>query len=863
MLQNTAVTLEHRNQEKKCEIEDCESCSNDEIIRFEKLTHAQQAQIRKQTDKSVFCKKHQNKQFKLFKLRQFQCCDPLGVHKVGVRADLREIGGEDFHDYGHILDVAPGQKVCRNCRTSTLPDYLRDYYGNSENCRSNESQNTLNILEDSPMDSPSHSETTSSAGYSGDLKTQNAREVIKEVSKTLGVLNTDMRLTHKRCLNETFDQITESLTKKMRILNPRFEESSTLAEEARRYREIIDQLLEKLSNCENSRERYLLLSVLPKRWSAYQIRKIMGVSQNTAKRAKELVENQGILCLVPSKSEKVLNPEVLKLIEDFYTSDDKSRIQPEKNDYVPVLINRERVRIQERLHSCNLKECYQNFKDEHSEVSVGFSRFAEARPPYVILAGATGTHTVCVCKIHQNFELLIHALDLESINDQLRKWNYKDILARIICSSSTHKCYLRKFPSCPDIHVIVDEITRMLRHESINEITLKQWTNVDRSALETFTQKLPQVMTTVLQSLPNLLKHDFIAKQQFLSVKGEKKSLAPGEGANVNARNLEGEAPLMGAVKYQSHHFTKYLIEKGARMDETRNENLSASRIPYNRRLKLQIKTLSARRAELHPYPGYIIPFSYLCPVLVPESYWIIREMIRLGTTGGHVSLVDRDLIFSEGESTLQFAQFDEEIEEMRDIQFGQNRTLLDISEKPEEFATNFMRDKRIIRNIEVIDVEFEFPNFYKILTTTGLILSIITTAYWTRQARLDLLRNGSCQTGPLQYLNRAEVNVPTDGMFYQFYNDYRRATLSEEPSYSKPVERSTHDNFDTLSRTNTPFKTEVGYDEPRILRIPRSGHDSRHTMPIHGQPSRQMNDHDYDLPRHKQNAQTNFYPHT
>ncbi|KAJ8677176.1 hypothetical protein QAD02_012963 [Eretmocerus hayati] len=439
------------DQEKKCEIEDCESCSNDEIIRFEELTHAQQAQIRKQTDKSVFCKKHLNKQFKLFKLCQFQCCDPLGVHKVGVRADLRGIGEEDFHDHGHILDVAPGQTVCQNCRTSTLPDYLRDYYENSENCRSR---------------------------YSGDLETQNAREVIKEVSKTLGVLNADMRLTHKKCLNETFDQITESLTKKMRILNPRFEGSSISAEEARCYREIIDQ--QKLSNCGNSGERYSLLSVLPKKRSAYQIQEIMGVSQATVKRAKKLVENQGILCLVPSKSGKMLNPEVLDMIEDFYTSDGKSRIQPGKNDYVPVLINRERVEIQKKLLSCNLKECYQSFKDEHPEVSVGFSRFAEALPPYVILAGATGTHTVCVCKIHKNFKLLIHALDLESIDDQLRKWDYKDILARIICSSPTHECYLRKCLSCPDIHVIVHEITRMLRRESINVITSKQWTNVDR-----------------------------------------------------------------------------------------------------------------------------------------------------------------------------------------------------------------------------------------------------------------------------------------------------------------------------------------------------------------------------------------------
>ncbi|KAJ8674049.1 hypothetical protein QAD02_005311 [Eretmocerus hayati] len=190
------------------------------------------------------------------------------------------------------------------------------------------------------------------------------------------------------------------------------------------------------------------------------------------------------------------------------------------------------------------------------------------------------------------------------------------------------------------------------------------------------------------------------------------------EGANVDARNLEGETPLMGAVEYQSHHFTKYLIEKGARVDETRNDNLSALHIAYNRRQELQIETLLARRAKLDPDPGYIIPFFYSCPVLVPESYWIIREMVRLEMTGGHVSLVDTDLIFSEGESTLQFAQFHEEVEKMRDLKFGQNRTLLDIFEKPEEFAANIMRDKRIIRKIEAIDVEVEYPNFYKILAS-------------------------------------------------------------------------------------------------------------------------------------------------
>ena len=34
---------------------------------------------------------------------------------------------------------------------------------------------------------------------------------------------------------------------------------------------------------------------------------------------------------------------------------------------------------------------------EHPDVKVGFSKFAELRPKECVLAGATGTHSVCVC----------------------------------------------------------------------------------------------------------------------------------------------------------------------------------------------------------------------------------------------------------------------------------------------------------------------------------------------------------------------------------------------------------------------------------------------------------------------------------
>ncbi|KAJ8672824.1 hypothetical protein QAD02_004084 [Eretmocerus hayati] len=377
---------------------------------------------------------------------------------IGIKVDLREISEDDFNDFGFILDVAAGQKLCRNCKFDTLPEYLTNYHQNSENHIDSGSQNTLSRVDDLPVDS-SHS----SAGYSGDLEVQNARQAIKLVSNTLDVPDVTRTLSVKRYLDVTFDQISESLAKKMRILNPGFEGPSTLLEEARFYKEIIQQFKDKLSNCESSRERYLLLTVLPRTWSAYQIQQVMGVSQKTAKRAKEPMENHGILCLVPSKSGRVLHPHVVKMIEDFYSSDDMSRIQPGKKDYVSVLINGNKVGRQKRLLLCNLKECYQSFKDEYPEISDGFSRFAKARSPNVILAGASGTHTVCVCKIHQNFKLLLHVLDLESIDDQVRKWTYRDVLASIMCSPPTNECYFRECLCCPDIESIVDEMNHILQ----------------------------------------------------------------------------------------------------------------------------------------------------------------------------------------------------------------------------------------------------------------------------------------------------------------------------------------------------------------------------------------------------------------
>lgn len=81
---------------------------------------------------------------------------------------------------------------------------------------------------------------------------------------------------------------------------------------------------------------------------------------------------------------------------------------PGKKDFISLRNDDgTKVQTQKRLVLCNLKELYKIFNSRYSDIKIGFSSFASLRPKYCILAGGSGTHTVCVCSIHQNIKLMI------------------------------------------------------------------------------------------------------------------------------------------------------------------------------------------------------------------------------------------------------------------------------------------------------------------------------------------------------------------------------------------------------------------------------------------------------------------------
>ena len=69
-------------------------------------------------------------------------------------------------------------------------------------------------------------------------------------------------------------------------------------------------------------------------------------------------------------------------------------------------------------------------------LKIGFSKFAELRPKHCVLAGTSGTHSVCVCTIHPSVKLILRGVRLPELisSDVGPLFSYHHCLARIMCN---------------------------------------------------------------------------------------------------------------------------------------------------------------------------------------------------------------------------------------------------------------------------------------------------------------------------------------------------------------------------------------------------------------------------------------------
>ena len=150
---------------------------------------------------------------------------------------------------------------------------------------------------------------------------------------------------------------------------------------------------------------------------------------------------------------------------------------------------------------------YTAFKDKYPTKKIGFSTFCTLRPKWCVGAGSSGTHSVCVCTIHQNTVLHVETI----------KWNhtYKDLIQKVVCDVHSNECMIHRCENCPGSEALRIFMKEELCHfEQDEEFHFSQWRSTDRTALITQTCSIEEYIEIVVEAIDNLTAHSYIAKSQ-------------------------------------------------------------------------------------------------------------------------------------------------------------------------------------------------------------------------------------------------------------------------------------------------------------------------------------------------------------
>lgn len=186
---------------------------------------------------------------------------------------------------------------------------------------------------------------------------------------------------------------------------------------------LIHAIRTKLPDIISKKEKYWMLTSLPNKITADEIRMNFNVSLYVARKAVRLRREEGPFSApVWRKTGKIANPELVAVVVNWYLSDDNSRESPNARDTVLVLEpDGTKTRKPKRYMLTNRLDAYNEFKPEHPGL-VKMTKFASLRPFNCRWPGHRGVHESCTCHIHANFKLLLEGLKFASI-DQIKTEN--------------------------------------------------------------------------------------------------------------------------------------------------------------------------------------------------------------------------------------------------------------------------------------------------------------------------------------------------------------------------------------------------------------------------------------------------------
>lgn len=200
---------------------------------------------------------------------------------------------------------------------------------------------------------------------------------------------------------------------------------------------------------------------------------------------------------------------------------------PHKKETVTVKVDGHKEIKQKHLLLYDVKILHSMFKEKYPQYPIGLSKFAELRPKWCVLAGASGTHSVCVCTTHQNVKLMIDAVNLKNLSrdSEVKLSDYKDCLEFILCKRPTAACHLLQCKNCPNMEKLSELVLELLEQNSIEQVIFSTWQSTDRCTLKQECLPSDEFVEELCNRLKVLITHSFISKEQCKFISDKKENL--------------------------------------------------------------------------------------------------------------------------------------------------------------------------------------------------------------------------------------------------------------------------------------------------------------------------------------------------
>ena len=158
-----------------------------------------------------------------------------------------------------------------------------------------------------------------------------------------------------------------------------------------------------------------------------------------------------------------------------------------KKEYLTVKVDGPKEKFQKHLLLLNIREVFLEFKKVNTDVQIGFSKFCELQPKYVVNVNSSGMHKVCVCEYHQNVKLMLLSLPV--------KIYYKDAICKAVSNIDTRNCMLHVCKNCPGKQGTQNYLINCFtnnENELDEDISYMQWISTDRTTMNKLTSTIEE-----------------------------------------------------------------------------------------------------------------------------------------------------------------------------------------------------------------------------------------------------------------------------------------------------------------------------------------------------------------------------------